>query len=338
LRTRGSWREVEVQRPSTQRPPSRLRIDTRGDPPRRSAREFIGFNRASNAVIEAGGSMPRGLHLPAAVRVIEAEFCAACRSSSIRPRALRSSKRWPLLTDFVAIGAPDGRQDRDTQWASGRGPSSSKRQGTSFHFGPSLDLRGSFGRRFWRHRPQAAPGPTLAPVSPAWRPALEVVGEDADRAGAICPDAALDAHRVSAGAPHRRPSRAFPSARPELGSGTQIALAVGRALAELHGFDASASNTSHARARPRRDDHRSVTMDLSREGGPRRRRRDAAAMNAVRTPARADFPSRPSWRCVPRDSSNQPGNERQTRRKKLLAALAAFQPGARDRASSPTSF
>jgi beta-RFAP synthase len=156
------------------------------------------------------------------------------------------------------------------------------------HFGV-LDLRGSLGRWFGGVG-TAAPGPTLL-VSASAADELEVVGEDADRAT----DAArrfLAHHGLPAGA-RVSVHRALP-AHAGLGSGTQLALAVGRALAEVHGVKADAAGLARAVGRAQRSAIGTWTFaggGLVVEGG-RRPDADGPAPLLARLP----FPA--SWRCV----------------------------------------
>src|SRR3954471_3681543 len=97
------------------------------------------------------------------------------------------------------------------------------------HFGV-LDLRGTLGRWFGGIG-AAAPSPTLL-VSASRAAALEPGGGDADRALGFA-RAFLAYHGLTGGA-RIVVHRALPP-HAGLGSGTQLALAIGRALADLHG-------------------------------------------------------------------------------------------------------
>jgi beta-ribofuranosylaminobenzene 5'-phosphate synthase len=158
------------------------------------------------------------------------------------------------------------------------------------HFG-ALDLRGGLGRWFGGIG-AAAPAPTLV-VSACPAPTLEVGGEDADRAADF-------ARRLL---PHLAPGpdsgarlcvhRALP-AHAGLGSGTQLALAVGRALAELYGITMDAAGLARAAGRARRSAIGTWTFGgggLVLEGGRRSQSEDVAPLLA-----RLPFP--PRWRCV----------------------------------------
>src|SRR5690606_19886382 len=120
---------------------------------------------------------------------------------------------------------------------------------------------------------------------------LEVEGEDAGRA-AVFARRFLDHHRLPGGA-RLRVHRALPP-HTGLGSGTQLALAVARALAEIHGADSDPGALARAVGRARRSAVGTYTFaggGLVLEGGRRRDGREAAPLLA-----RVPFP--PEWRCV----------------------------------------
>src|SRR6185295_14620217 len=96
------------------------------------------------------------------------------------------------------------------------------------HFGV-LDLRGALGRRFGGIG-AAAPGPTLL-LSATRAATLEVTGEDAERAARFA--RRFLTHHGLAGGAVLNVQRALPQ-HSGLGSGTQLGLAVARALAEIH--------------------------------------------------------------------------------------------------------
>jgi beta-RFAP synthase len=156
------------------------------------------------------------------------------------------------------------------------------------HFGV-LDLRGSLGRWFGGVG-AAAPEPTLVvSASPAGR--LEVTGEDADRAAEFA-RRFLAHHQVSGGA-SICVQRALPR-HAGLGSGTQLALAVARALAGLYDLAAEAPALATATGRARRSAIGTWTFaggGLVLEGG---RPRDAHGL----APLLARLPFPPSWRCI----------------------------------------
>ncbi len=114
------------------------------------------------------------------------------------------------------------------------------------HFGV-LDLRGGRGRWFGGIG-AAAPGPTML-VSACAADTLEVEGEDAERAAEFT-RRFVSHHRLRRGA-RVRVHRALPS-HAGLGSGTQLALAVARALAEVHGIDPDVQELACAVGRGRR--------------------------------------------------------------------------------------
>jgi beta-RFAP synthase len=159
------------------------------------------------------------------------------------------------------------------------------------HFG-ALDLRGALGRWFGGIG-AAAPAPTLL-VSACPAVTLEVTGEDADRAAAFArrfltqlpPESHITGARL-------RVHRALPS-HAGLGSGTQLALAVGRALAELYGVTMDAAGLARAAGRARRSAIGTWTFSgggLVLEGGRRPERETVAPLLA-----RIPFP--PHWWCV----------------------------------------
>lgn len=155
------------------------------------------------------------------------------------------------------------------------------------HFGV-LDLRGDRGRWFGGIG-AAAPAPTLL-VSAAPADRLTVDGPDAERARLFA-SRFLRRHGLEGGAVQVH--RALPP-HAGLGSGTQLALAVARALAELHGLELSAPELARAVGRARRSAIGTWTFaggGLVVEGG---RPRDGDGWGPLL--ARLAFP--PSWRCV----------------------------------------
>lgn len=156
------------------------------------------------------------------------------------------------------------------------------------HFGV-LDLRGGRGRWFGGIG-AAAPGPTLL-VSACAADGLEVDGADAERAAEFA-RRFVSHHRLRGGA-RVRVHRALPS-HAGLGSGTQLALAVARALAEVHGIEPDVRQLARAVGRGKRSAIGMWTFaggGLVVEGG-RPANRDEAGPLLARLP----FPS--SWRCV----------------------------------------
>ena len=156
------------------------------------------------------------------------------------------------------------------------------------HFGV-LDLRGALGRWFGGIG-AAAPAPTLL-VSAVDAEALDVSGDDADRAAGFA-QTVLQHYRVPRGA-RLRVHRGLPP-HCGLGSGTQLALAVARALTELHGIDASPQELARVVGRARRSAIGTWTFaggGLVVEGGRKVGHDDSA-------PLLARLPFLPSWRCV----------------------------------------
>lgn len=169
--------------------------------------------------------------------------------------------------------------------------------GARLHFGV-LDLRGARGRRFGG----------LGVGVP--EPSLLVEARRADRVGARGPDSTraaefarrfLDYHRVAGGA-EVLVHRAIP-AHSGLGSGTQLGLAVARAVADLYGLPAQAPALARAVGRGRRSAIGTWTFALGGfivEGG---RRAGGEAMAPLL--ARLEVPSR--WRCVIAVPPGEPG-------------------------------
>ena len=160
--------------------------------------------------------------------------------------------------------------------------------GARLHFGV-LDLRGARGRWFGGIG-AAAPAPALlVSARPATR--LEVIGEDAGRAEEFA--ARFLAHHGVRGGAHVQVHRALPG-HAGLGSGTQLALSVARALAELHRLPADVRALARAVGRARRSAVGSWTFaggGLVVEGGRRPDRDECGPLIA-----RVAFP--PAWRCV----------------------------------------
>jgi len=182
------------------------------------------------------------------------------------------------------------------------------------HFGV-LDLRGERGRWFGGIG-AAAPAPATL-VSASAAEALEVRGDDAGRAGEFA-RRFLSHHAISGGA-RVHVHRALPR-HAGLGSGTQLALAVARALAEVHGIEPDVPQLARAVGRGRRSAIGIWTFaggGLVVEGGHRPVDRESPAgrkgpRRATIGPllARLAFP--PSWRCVlavPQAASGLSGTE-----------------------------
>jgi beta-ribofuranosylaminobenzene 5'-phosphate synthase len=165
------------------------------------------------------------------------------------------------------------------------------------HFGV-LDLRGALGRRFGGIG-AAAPSPTLL-LSATPAPTLEVSGEDADRAGDFA-RRFLEHHGLQGGA-RLTVQRTLPP-HAGLGSGTQLALAVARALAEIHGVNADAPELARAVGRAQRSAIGTFTFaggGLVLEGG-----RYTEGGRVAPLLARLPFPS--TWRCVVAVPHTSPG-------------------------------
>ncbi|HTS88413.1 MAG TPA: beta-ribofuranosylaminobenzene 5'-phosphate synthase family protein [Gemmatimonadales bacterium] len=165
------------------------------------------------------------------------------------------------------------------------------------HFG-LLDLRGHRGRRFGGIG-AAVPTPSvLVEATPDTR--LTAEGPDAGRALETA-RRYLDATGIAAGA-HIRIARAIP-AHVGLGSGTQLALAVARALAELYGLPADPVALARLVGRGRRSAIGTWTFALGGfvlEGG---RRPDSPAM----APLISHLPMPRDWHVVIAIPEERPG-------------------------------
>ena len=156
------------------------------------------------------------------------------------------------------------------------------------HFGV-LDLRGSRPRWFGGIGASAS-APSLL-VSASRSDTLVVEGRDADRASEFA--RRLLAHYEIGGGARVCVHRSLP-AHAGLGSGTQLALAVARALADLYGIDADASTLARAVGRAQRSAIGTWTFGaggLVVEGG--RRAGDDRCGPLI---ARLPFPT--TWRCI----------------------------------------
>ncbi len=156
------------------------------------------------------------------------------------------------------------------------------------HFGV-LDLRGAGGRWFGGIGAAVSSPSLLLSAHPADEVIVE--GQDADRASAFARQF-LQYHHIANGV-HVNVHRALPS-HAGLGSGTQLALAIARALAELHGIDTHPRALARAMGRAQRSAIGTWTFaggGLVVEGG-RRQKGDACGPLIARLP----FPE--SWRCV----------------------------------------
>jgi beta-RFAP synthase len=156
------------------------------------------------------------------------------------------------------------------------------------HFGV-LDLRGDLGRSFGGLG-AAIPSPSLL-IEARRADRLSAEGPDADRAIEFAER--WQAHHGRTGGAHFIIHRAIPS-HSGLGSGTQLGLAVARALGELHGVAADPVELARSTGRGRRS--AIGTWTFARGGfiveGGRRPGSEAIA------PLLARFAIPPSWRCV----------------------------------------
>jgi beta-RFAP synthase len=168
------------------------------------------------------------------------------------------------------------------------------------HFG-LLDLRGDLGRKFGGIG-AAAPAPSLL-LSAERAETIEASGPDAERAADF---ARRFIEYLAARGETRRGvrlcvHRALP-AHAGLGSGTQLALAVARATAELYGAATDAADLARAVDRARRSAVGTWTFaggGLVVEGGrpfDRAQTGRSASDHVAPLVARVSFP--PSWRCV----------------------------------------
>ena len=165
------------------------------------------------------------------------------------------------------------------------------------HFGV-LDLRGSRGRWFGGLGASISTPSLLVSASTA--ATLTVQGEDAHRAAEFA--RRFLAHHHVPGGVLLRVHRSLPS-HAGLGSGTQLALAVARALAELYGTNTGAPELARAVGRARRSAIGTWTFaggGLVVEGG-RRPDRDECGPLITRLP----FPS--TWRSVVAVPDGTPG-------------------------------
>jgi beta-ribofuranosylaminobenzene 5'-phosphate synthase len=169
--------------------------------------------------------------------------------------------------------------------------------GARLHFGV-LDLRGALGRRFGGLG-AAVPAPSLLlEATPDER--LSAHGPDGERALAFA-ERFLTFHGQRTGA-RLTVHRSIP-AHSGLGSGTQLGLAVGRALAELHGLPIEPGALARAVGRGRQSAIGTWTFALGGfivEGGRRAGAEDIAPLLA-----RFAIPGR--WRCVVAVPAGPPG-------------------------------
>jgi beta-ribofuranosylaminobenzene 5'-phosphate synthase len=164
------------------------------------------------------------------------------------------------------------------------------------HFGV-LDLHGGLGRRFGGLGAAITEPSLLLEAVPA--AGIEAEGPDADR---IAASASLARQRLGAGGAAFRLRRAIP-AHAGLGSGTQLALATARALAELYEIEADAATLARAADRGRRSAIGTYAFDAGGfivEGGRVPGREDLA-------PLLARYPLPRSWRYVVAIPDGPPG-------------------------------
>jgi beta-RFAP synthase len=165
------------------------------------------------------------------------------------------------------------------------------------HFGV-LDLRGSAGRWFGGIGAAASAPSLLVSASRADR--LTVNGEDGARAQSFAQQF-LDHHGIRSGA-DVHVHRSLPS-HAGLGSGTQLALAIARALAEIHDIETDPRALARAMGRAQRSAIGTWTFahgGLVVEGGRRATRDDCGPLIA-----RLPFPG--TWRSVVVVPEGQPG-------------------------------
>jgi beta-ribofuranosylaminobenzene 5'-phosphate synthase len=165
------------------------------------------------------------------------------------------------------------------------------------HFGV-LDLRGSLGRWFGGLGAAASAPTLLLSATPA--DTLEVEGADTDRAAEFA--RRFQTHWGLRRGARIHVHRALP-VHAGLGSGTQLALAVARAMAAVYDLDGDPAVLARAVGRGRRSAIGTWTFaggGLVVEGG-RRQDSDEVGPLVVRLP----FP--PAWRCVVAVPSGVPG-------------------------------
>jgi beta-RFAP synthase len=172
------------------------------------------------------------------------------------------------------------------------------------HFGV-LDLRGDLGRRFGGIG-AAVPAPSLLlEVAPAPTLRAEGPGPDAERALEFA--RRFLAHHALSGGAHLRLHRVIPP-HAGLGSGTQLGLAVARALADLHSLPTDVRGLARAVGRGRRSAIGTWAFALGGfvlEGGRRDDGEDLA-------PLLAHLPMPAAWQCViavPRGARGLSGEE-----------------------------
>ncbi len=274
-----SWREVRVTRTDASRP--RARIDTHvvyvG-----KRREFVGFNRAKHAVLEATIHATR-LHL-LAPEFVEGEMA---RLQTIVDKTAGPDERSAMAFVLNHVRSSTatqrmvtGAQPRETVVVEAPG---------RLHFGV-LNLEGSRGRWFGGLGTASPSPPLIVSASHADGPDLLVEGDDVSRAATFA-RRVLEGYHLTGGV-RIRVREALPN-HVGLGSGTQLGLAVARALAELFGQDTDVERLAALVGRSRRSAVGMWVFDgggLVLEGG---RHRDTG-----RSPLLARVPLPPAWRAV----------------------------------------
>lgn len=192
------------------------------------------------------------------------------------------------------------------------------------HFG-LLDLRGSSGRRFGGI---GAPAPGItARVTVERSASVEAEGDDASRAAEYA--RRFVSHYGIAGGARITVERAIPP-HAGLGSGTQLALSIARAMADIYGIDASAPALARSVGRARRSAVGTWTFaggGFVVEGGHRVDDMDATPPLITRK----QFPDQ--WRCVVAIPNTRPGVSGEAEAK-AFATLPAPRVGDLDRVAT----
>jgi beta-ribofuranosylaminobenzene 5'-phosphate synthase len=162
------------------------------------------------------------------------------------------------------------------------------------HFG-MLDLSGTLGRRFGGIG-AAVPTPSLLLSAEARAATITAEGPEAERAVRFA-HRFVDHYGIEGRGAHFEIDRVIP-AHNGLGSGTQLALAVARSMAELYELDADVATLATAVGRARRSAIGTWTFahgGFVLEGGRRSGAGDAPDQPA---PLLTRLPIPPDWRCV----------------------------------------
>lgn len=162
------------------------------------------------------------------------------------------------------------------------------------HFG-MLDLAGTLGRRFGGIG-AAVPAPSLLLSAETRAATITAEGPEAERAVRFA-KRFVDHYGIEGRGAHFSIERAIP-AHNGLGSGTQLALAVARSLAELYQLDTDVAMLATAVGRARRSAIGTWTFahgGFVVEGGRRSGAGDAPDQPA---PLLVRLPIPPTWRCV----------------------------------------